>query len=356
MKAALGEQDVARRITLLREFIDRFRAAEPYKRRIAWEWLLDAYVELATRQNEEGNYTKALLTAHQVLQDGDRLSTGDTLDVTPFANDKESLVPRIARARFEAGKALAGLKQYQEAETELLRAEHLMSWMNDDFYLRLAEVAQHLDKERALSYYLKALVARPAKVEEVVRRLKEFYVKVKGTEQGLANLISRTVEEDRVQRRGAVLSQKMTGPQAPDFELTALDGPAIKLSLLRGKVVVLHFWATWCAPCIWELPQIEKLHRQLQTNREVVLLTISVDQSDSTLKEFLSKHGYTFAVLRDKESAVKKAYGLDAIPAILFIDRAGRVRFEVVGSRPHDRFFLEELNWRIEDLLTERNS
>lgn len=316
--------------------------------------MLDPYVELATRRNEEGNYTNALSTAYEVVHDGGRLSSGEALDAPLFATDKGSLTPRIARAHFEAGKALAGLKQYRKAEAELLLAEDVLRWLNGDFYLRLAEVAEHVDKERALSYYLKALIARPAELEEVRRRLKEFYVKVKGTEQGLGDLISRTIEEDRVRRRAAVLSNKVTGPQAPDFGLTALDGPTITLSLLRGKVVVLHFWATWCVPCVWELPQIEKLHRQLQANREVVLLTISVDQSDSTVKEFLSKYGYSFVVLRDKESAVKKAFRLDSLPTILFIDRAGRIRFEVIGSRPHYRFFLEELNWRIEDLLAEK--
>jgi peroxiredoxin/outer membrane lipoprotein-sorting protein len=124
----------------------------------------------------------------------------------------------------------------------------------------------------------------------------------------------------------------LTGRPAEDFTLNDLAGKPVRLSSLRGKVVLLDFWATWCGPCRLEMPNIEKLHRQFK-NRGLVVLGVNQGEEPAPVRSFLKKNGYDFRVLLDGQQQVAERYQVSGIPTLFIIDQAGTIRTHFVGVR-----------------------
>ncbi len=122
----------------------------------------------------------------------------------------------------------------------------------------------------------------------------------------------------------------LPGAPAADFALPNLDGAVIRLSALRGQVLLINFWATWCQPCRKELPTIEKLRKEFAG--AVHVLTVD-DEEGENLRAFLEKNRYGFEVLRDADLRVHGIYGARAIPKTIIVDRDGIVRERLRG--PH---------------------
>jgi cytochrome c biogenesis protein CcmG, thiol:disulfide interchange protein DsbE len=121
------------------------------------------------------------------------------------------------------------------------------------------------------------------------------------------------------------------GQPVPSFSLTGLDGHAVDLATQRGKVVILNFWATWCPPCVEEMPSLERLHRTLGPEG-LVVISVSVDEDEATLREFVTKHGVTFPVLRDPSRRVANdVYRTTGFPETFVIDAAGVLREKFIG-------------------------
>ena len=124
--------------------------------------------------------------------------------------------------------------------------------------------------------------------------------------------------------------QPVTSGPAPDFTLKSLDGSSVTLSDLRGQVVILDFWATWCSPCIEGLDHLEQMHEQYDA-RDVIVLAINIEETQDEVTAFISDHGYTFTVLLDMEASVSDAYGVAAIPHTVVIDGKGEVH-DIIGG------------------------
>lgn len=132
------------------------------------------------------------------------------------------------------------------------------------------------------------------------------------------------------------------GDQAPAFRLTADDGSGASLDDYKGKFVLLNFWATWCPPCIQELPSLNTLHRELEPNG-LVVLGISVDENKEAYERFLDRWEVSFPTVRDPEMEVASLYGTNMYPETYLIDPSGNVLRKYAG--PEDWMSPEILNY-----------
>ena len=120
---------------------------------------------------------------------------------------------------------------------------------------------------------------------------------------------------------------------APDFTLPTLSGTPIRLAELRGKAVLLNFWATWCAPCRTEMPSIEALYQRYK-DRGLDVLAVNLDlRSTAGVAAFLQEVGVTFRVGLDPSWSTARAYRVLGLPTTYLIDRAGQVIVREVGAR-----------------------
>ncbi len=123
------------------------------------------------------------------------------------------------------------------------------------------------------------------------------------------------------------------GDPAPDFTLPTLDGNSASLADYRGKVVLLNFWATWCPPCIWEMPSMESLYQRFK-DRGFEVLAVSIDtKGEDVVRPFVKDYNLTFPVLLDSDSDVYRRYGVTGVPESFIIDRDGKVASKIVGAR-----------------------
>jgi len=132
--------------------------------------------------------------------------------------------------------------------------------------------------------------------------------------------------------------------KAPDFTLSNMEGKKVQLSeVLKKGPVLLDFWATWCKPCLQELPHLDKLHREYST-KGLQTLTISIDnpKSQAKVKPLVKSAGYTFEVLLDGDMQVRKSLGGQDIPLTLLIDRNREVVYRHLGYVAGDEKKLEE--------------
>lgn len=126
-------------------------------------------------------------------------------------------------------------------------------------------------------------------------------------------------------------------PKAQEFSLQDMDGKNWRLSELRGKVVLINFWATWCPPCRRELPSLERLWRLLGSENFVVL-AIDVGEDADTVFAFTGalEPAPSFPVLLDRDSAVLRSWPVKGLPTTFVVDKAGRIVYRAVGGRNFD--------------------
>lgn len=119
---------------------------------------------------------------------------------------------------------------------------------------------------------------------------------------------------------------------APDFTLKDLSGKTISLERLRGKVVFLNFWATWCPPCVIEMPSMEKLHQEF-SNDGLVILAINFREPPEQVKAFIKRHKLTFTILLDPDGSVFELYQAWALPVTTVINKRGEIVGRAMGAR-----------------------
>jgi peroxiredoxin len=128
---------------------------------------------------------------------------------------------------------------------------------------------------------------------------------------------------------------------APDFTLPDLDGRMVSLFGYRGKVVVVNVWATWCPPCVDEMPSLEKLYQEFKAEN-FAILAVSIDSAGiKAVAPFMKKHGLTFTALIDSQAAVRASYKTTGVPETFIINKQGILVKKVIGP----------LNWAAPEIL-----
>ncbi|AIE85947.1 redoxin domain-containing protein [Fimbriimonas ginsengisoli Gsoil 348] len=157
-----------------------------------------------------------------------------------------------------------------------------------------------------------------------------------------ATLVAATF--DTAPPKGMPVQDAATGPNdappvpigkpAPNFELTGLDGKKVSLSSLRGKVVMIDFWATWCGPCREALPDTEKIAKA-SVGKNVQVMAVS-DETRETVAAFMKQNNYTMPNFLDQDGSVHRSYKASAIPCMAIIDANGNLAAYHVGGRPEE--------------------
>ncbi|MGD9241644.1 MAG: TlpA disulfide reductase family protein [Desulfobacterales bacterium] len=127
--------------------------------------------------------------------------------------------------------------------------------------------------------------------------------------------------------------QLAKGLPAPNFSLPDLGGQMVSLADYRGKVVLINIWATWCPPCVQEMPSMEKLYQELRGDG-FEILAVSIDESGAQgVRPFMKKHKLSFPVLTDPEGTIKSLYKTTGVPESFIIDTDGVLVEKVIGPR-----------------------
>ncbi|PIC65901.1 thiol-disulfide oxidoreductase [Sporosarcina sp. P21c] len=163
-----------------------------------------------------------------------------------------------------------------------------------------------------------------------------------GQKKAVETPITQVNPEDAVQGEEEGLEQYSP---APDFTLETLAGETVTLSELKGKKVILNFWATWCPPCKAEMPHMESFYSKLTDEDQVELIAVNVTESErlgiDEVETFVDSYELSFPIPLDKTAEVTHKYGVISMPTTFMIDTQGRIAQKVVG--PLDEKTLNEL-------------
>ena len=147
-----------------------------------------------------------------------------------------------------------------------------------------------------------------------------------------ASLQAETLMQ-RMLNQGIGIAEKPIPPV--DFELQDLSGKKVKLSALKGKVVFLNFWATWCGPCRSEMPSMQRLHEKLKAEG-LEILAVDLQEDKGKVQAFAKELGLAFPILLDSDGSVGAAYNARSIPTTYLLDRDGNIFARAVGAREWD--------------------
>jgi cytochrome c biogenesis protein CcmG/thiol:disulfide interchange protein DsbE len=132
-------------------------------------------------------------------------------------------------------------------------------------------------------------------------------------------------------RDPSVIASPLVGRLAPNFTLAQLDGPPVTLSKLRGQVVVINFWASWCAECKTEQAALDQAWRRFQDSG-VVVVGVNFEDETSAARGYVRTADVTYPVVEDADSSTALAYGLRGVPETFIVNRSGRIVNRIIGS------------------------
>ena len=127
------------------------------------------------------------------------------------------------------------------------------------------------------------------------------------------------------------------GNKAPDFTAELIDGSSISLSDLKGKPVIINFWATWCGPCVREMPAFERLKEDF--GDEIGIIAVNCGDDADTVKDFVDEYGYTFPVVLDEDYEVTMLYPSNSIPYTVVLDANGKITHVSTGAYDADTMY-----------------
>lgn len=239
----------------------------------------------------------------------------------------------------QMGAALGEQKPDEKAEA----GEKLGHQRHEAVYWEwMGRLAEHENRRLdALAYYQSALSLRPpppvkpAKQEkgesdDLADRTQRLWKELGGTAEGWANLNMRGEASKRIAEAGGGGLWEQKEKALPDFELFDLKGRTWRLGDLKGKVAFINLWATWCGPCQQELPYVQKLHELMRDRKDVVVLTLNVDQEVGAVEPYVAERKFTFPVL-PAASYVDGVLASVSIPRNWVISPDGTLRREQIG-------------------------
>ena len=239
-------------------------------------------------------------------------------------------------------------KQAMEVAREVMKIDGMKQLAYVDTYAMIAEKV--LSKDQYLKE-LEQFVKDGQSTEQIIECLRARYISSKGNDQGFQEYIT-ALQTESYRKLKEEYRKKMMNQPAPQFALLDLDGKTVKMSELKGKTVVLDFWATWCTPCKASFPGMQKLVNKYKDNPDVKFLFIDIrEKKGATVEQvaqFIADNKYTFHVLLDNDNKVFNQFKLIGVPTKFVIDPSGVIRFKSVGFEGSNDNLVKELSTMID--------
>lgn len=315
-------------------------------------WRAQGYVPVATKLLQQGDTTAALPLIQTAIEDAEYY-------IKLPKDQKDS----------RAGFAAVGYPGYISQLVDIYNAQGKQKEA-----LQIIENAVNLVPEQASRFsgsYFQGLEAVGRKLEALQQlellykqgtfthkeKMKQLYTTLNGSDKGVEGYFAR-LDEDVVKEIREHITKNETFKLAPEFELLNLKGEKVSLASLKGKVVVLDFWATWCQPCIRSFPGMKAAQDMYNQDNDVQFLFINTWERDKDYKEkvpaFITKNNYPFEVLYDDQKdpstgqVLAAKFGVNGIPAKFIIDKEGNIRYALTGSSPNVDYIKLEMRELIE--------
>jgi thiol-disulfide isomerase/thioredoxin len=199
---------------------------------------------------------------------------------------------------------------------------------------KVAEIEQRkLDAlmayQTALAFRISPPAAKPGSKDDLSDNAQRLWKELGGTEQGWLAYTARTEVSKNKFEAAEAATWDTKNTDLPNFDLTDLEGRKWTLADLKGKVAFINLWATWCGPCKWELPYVQKLREQMKDRKDVVVLTLNIDDEVGMVQPFMKENKYTFPVLLGQ--AYAESQGVNSIPRNWVVSFDGKIMFEGIG-------------------------
>lgn len=275
-----------------------------------------------------------------------------------IARRKDEVDRGISRSLVLQARALGHLNKFEEAIAAARKAfeRHPSEMAAHELGVVLGKAGKN---DEAAKAFVDAFTVPDAKATDAERELtrklmSEHWRKAKGNDSGLGELLLPAYDRNLalvLAKRKALreLDPNRDATSAMDFTLTGINGDSLNLKTLRGKVVVLDFWATWCGPCRSQYPLYEEVKKRFKNRKDVVFLAINTDEDQALVKPFIDAQKWNKSVYF--EDGLGRLLRVESIPSTLVFDRLGQLASRMNGYVP-DRF-VDMLSARIDGALDE---